>query len=91
VTSSEEIRDRASRRLVSRLWKSGVAVAIVGGCFSIVAAGGGFGGPTDGTPADGAKAIAVIEFAFTITVLLVAGFLLRYAWDVRRRKRTSQR
>ena len=77
-------RQRARIRLLGRLWKIVVGSIVIGGLFSIVAVGGGFGGPTDGVVADGAKAIAVIEFVTALTLILVFIVLLRYVIELKR-------
>ncbi len=71
-------RDRARRQLLSSFWKIAVAAIILGGLFALTAAGGGFGGPMDGTPADGYKALVALIVTLAIAVLLSLGSIVRY-------------
>ncbi len=81
-------RDRARRRLVSSFWKIAAAAFIVGGLFAVTAAGGGFGGPMDGNPADGNKALAVLIVTLVVAVLMSLASIVRYLL-LRRPKRSS--
>ena len=71
-------RDRARQQLVSSLWKISAAAFIVGGLFAVTAAGGGFGGPMDGNPADGNKALAVLIVTLVVAALMSFASIVRY-------------
>ena len=71
-------RERARQEFLGSLWKIAVAAIILGGLFALTAAGGGFGGPTDGTPADGRKALAVLTFAISVAIVATIGSYVRY-------------
>ena len=71
-------RDRARQQLVSSFWKIAAAAFIVGGLFAVTAAGGGFGGPMDGNPADGHKALAVLIVTLVVAALMSLASIVRY-------------
>jgi hypothetical protein len=80
-------RGRARQQLLGSLWKITVASILIGGMYALVAAGGGFGGPLDGTSSpDGPKALAVALVTLTVAALLSLGAAVRYFL---RRKPTS--
>jgi hypothetical protein len=44
----------------------------------VTAAGGGFGGPMDGNPADGHKALAVLIVTLVVAALMSLASIVRY-------------
>ena len=83
-------RVRARSKFLSSLWKISIGSIVLGGLFALTAAGGGFGGPTDGVPADGRKAMAVLMFTMTVAAFLIIVSTLRY-WLTRKRVEHSSR
>lgn len=71
-------RERARQEFWESLWKIAVAAIILGGLFALIAAGGGLGGPMDGTPADGRKAIVVLMFTLSVAIVSTIGSYVRY-------------
>ena len=72
-------RARARQQLLGSLWKIAVLSILIGGMYALVAAGGGFGGPMDGTSSpDGSKALAVVLVILSVAALMSVAAAVRY-------------